>query len=450
MPEFHLTSDAERREERLAPRLRVWLTAGRVWALPASIMSVAFGTVLAITVGGAAFDFALFLLSLVGMALLQVGANMLNDVYDYRNGIDTQVNPASGAVVRGWITPRQALGAAVTCLLLGSALGFYIVIRIGIPILCLGAIGVCGAILYTWGPWPLKYHAFGDLAVFLNFGVLGALGAWTVQTGHLSWVPAVWAVPMSLLVIAILHSNNWRDIGSDTDGKIRTVASCLGDAGSQTYQRALLFGPFLIIALLVLLTHVTALSPRMPVTFLLTLLAMPLGYPAGQNGRRAARPAKKPGLCGIGRSHGPTEPPVRTAVPRRPGPARPDSMTIRGLCSVKSDTRRPAARTGSVHSSVPHGRRRPLGLLVVDDRQLGRPPGVVQWVDASWRGELIGRLERPACSQGPVGFPVGGRSLPGLLARRQSHPLPAGRCGPRHFRSLCLQGAGRQPCGSPC
>jgi 1,4-dihydroxy-2-naphthoate octaprenyltransferase len=277
-------------DSKTVPRLKVWLTAARVWSLPASTMPVAFGTVLAITIGEASFNLALFLASLFGMALLQAGANMLNDVYDYRSGLDRQVNPASGAVVRRWLTPRQVLAAAAVCLVTGSLIGFYIVSRVGIPILCLGAVGVLCAILYTWGPWPLKYHAFGDLAVFLNFGVLGALGAWTVQTGHLSWVPAVWAVPMSLLVIAILHSNNWRDIGSDTDGKIRTVASCLGDAGSQVYQRLLLFGPFTIITLLVLLTHVLDISPRMPATFLITLLAVPLAVRLARTGARRNEP----------------------------------------------------------------------------------------------------------------------------------------------------------------
>jgi 1,4-dihydroxy-2-naphthoate octaprenyltransferase len=299
MRESHENADTERHGNNAVPYIKVWLTAGRVWALPASTMSVAFGTLLAVTVGGAAFDFVLFLLSFVGMALLQVAANMLNDVYDYRNGIDTQVNPASGAVVRGWITPRQALVAAVVCLLIGSSFGFYIVSRIGLAILGLGAVGVLCAVLYTWGPWPLKYHALGDLAVFLNFGVLGSLGAWTVQTGHLSWVPAAWAVPMSLLVIAILHSNNWRDICSDTDGRISTVANCLGDTGSQTYQRVLLFAPFTIIALLVLLTHVTALSPRMPVTFLVTLLALPLAIRLVRTGARRHDPQKSQAFAAL-------------------------------------------------------------------------------------------------------------------------------------------------------
>jgi 1,4-dihydroxy-2-naphthoate octaprenyltransferase len=286
MNEARVSAGTEVPAEKPVRRLQLCLTAGRVWALPASTMSVIFGTVLAVTIGGASFNLVLFAAAFVGMALLQVAANLFNDVYDYRNGLDRQVHPASGAVVRGWITPGQGWRAAAACLAIGSLLGFYIVSRVGVSILWLGAIGVLCAVLYTWGPWPLKYHAFGDLAVFLNFGVLGALGAWTVQTGSLSWVPAVWAVPMSLLVIAILHSNNWRDLSCDGDGKVRTVAGYLGDTGSQIYQVTLLFAPFVIIAGLVLLTHVTRLSPTMPTTFLVTLLALPLAIRLVRTGSR--------------------------------------------------------------------------------------------------------------------------------------------------------------------
>ena len=115
-------------------------------------------------------------------------------------------------------------------------------------------------------PLPLKFNALGDLAVFLNFGVLGSLGAWTVQTGTLSWVPVVWAVPMSLLVVAILHANNWRDIRSDTDGGIRTMASVLGDARSEAYYRFLLMAPFAILLVLMLLRWTSGLEPKMPLT----------------------------------------------------------------------------------------------------------------------------------------------------------------------------------------
>lgn len=293
MRESWMTSNESVEQPRPASSIKLWLMAARVFALPASAMPVAFGTVLAITIGDASFDFALFGASLVGMALLHTGANLLNDVYDYRKGLDRQVNPVSGAVVRQWITPGQALKAALLCLTTGSLIGLYIVSRVGLPILYIGAAGVLTNVLYTWGPWPFKYHALGDLAVFLDFGILGALGAWTVQTGHPSWVPAVWAVPMSLLVIAILHSNNWRDIRSDTNGKIHTVANYLGDAGSQVYYSFLVFGPFAFIAFLVLATHTTNLSPKMPATFLITLLAVPMAVRLVRIGAQRHDPQKR-------------------------------------------------------------------------------------------------------------------------------------------------------------
>ncbi|NQU27005.1 MAG: prenyltransferase, partial [Candidatus Marinimicrobia bacterium] len=205
------TAEIENNEE--APStLKKWLVAFRPFALPASTMPVIFGTVLAVTIGQASLNWQLFLLALIGMALLHTGSNLLNDVYDFKKGIDKQVNPVSGGVVRGWITAAQAKSMAALLLVIGALIGLFIVSQVGMDIFWIGLLGVIIGIFYTWGPAPLKFNALGDLAVFLNFGILGALGAWTVQTGTMSWTPAIWAVPMSLLVIAILHANNWRDI----------------------------------------------------------------------------------------------------------------------------------------------------------------------------------------------------------------------------------------------
>lgn len=255
-----------------------WRVALRLFSLPASIMPVIFGTFLAISVGGAKPDFVMALAALSGMAFLHMGANLLNDVYDYRKGIDQQVNPVSGSVVREWITPRQALCAGWLFLLGGSLLGLWIYLQVGMSILWIGLLGVLVGVFYTWGPWPLKYHALGDLAVFLNFGLLGALGAWTVQVGSPSWVPVVWAVPMSLLVIGILHANNWRDIAGDRQGKIRTVAGLLGDRHSEAYFAFLLFAPFVVIMVIMIVSWRFNFGPRMPFTFLITLLGVPTAY----------------------------------------------------------------------------------------------------------------------------------------------------------------------------
>jgi 1,4-dihydroxy-2-naphthoate octaprenyltransferase len=273
--------------------LKKWWVALRPFALPASTMPVLFGTVLAITIGGAAFNTILFLAALLGMAILHSGANLLNDVYDFRQGIDKQVNPVSGAVVRGWISPREALTAGWLLISVGLMLGLYIFLRKGMPILYIGTVGIAIGVFYTWGPFPLKFHALGDVAVFFNFGILGALGAWAVQTGNLSWVPAVWAIPMSLLVVGILHSNNWRDIKNDTFGGIRTVASVLGDHRSEGYYIFLLIGPYVIISALIIISRFTDIMPKMPFTFLLTFFTLPMALKLVLKGKQRHR-AKKP------------------------------------------------------------------------------------------------------------------------------------------------------------
>ena len=270
--------------------IRKWWVAMRPFALPASIMPVIFGTVLAVTIGRAPFNLPLFVASLFGMAILHTGANLLNDVYDYKKGIDKNVNPVSGGVVRGWITTREALVASWSFLALGSVIGLIIFTQVGFSILWIGLLGIAIGVLYTWGPMPLKFNAIGDLAVFLNFGILGALGAWTVQTGQPSWVPALWAVPMSLLVVGILHANNWRDIKNDSQGGIHTLASVFGDIKSESYFAFLLFGPFAVILFLIFLSFATDLDPKMPLTFLVTFLAMPMAIKLMKTSRQRHNP----------------------------------------------------------------------------------------------------------------------------------------------------------------
>jgi 1,4-dihydroxy-2-naphthoate octaprenyltransferase len=268
--------------------LKTWWVAMRPFSWPASTMSVVFGSVLAVTIGGASFSWLKFLAAFFGMALLHTGANLLNDVYDFRKGLDRRVNPVSGAVVRGWVSPREALVAGWLFLGLGSGLGLLLVAAVGTAVLWIGLAGVMVGVLYSWGPYELKFHALGDLAVFANFAILGALGAWTVQVGTVSWVPAVWAVPLGLLVAGILHANNWRDIASDIDGGVRTMASLAGDRGSLAYYFFLLFVPYAFVSTWVVLGLVLDLEPRMPWTCLLVLLSLPLAIGLFRKGLRRA------------------------------------------------------------------------------------------------------------------------------------------------------------------
>jgi len=258
--------------------LQKWWTSVRPFAFPASTMPVIFGTVLAIVYGDTGFNLLNFILAFTGMVILHSGANILSDIYDYKRGIDNVPNPTSGGIVRGFITTREATIASVILLSAGTVIGLVLTYLTGIWLLVIGFAGLFIGVFYTSGTrFALKYNGLGDFAVFMNFGILGALGAYYVQTAELSWIPVLWAIPMSTLVIAILHANNWRDISSDKQKNIFTIASLLGDKKSLRYYGFLIYGPFFMVLLLILVPYLLLPSLNaMPFTFLITLLALPL------------------------------------------------------------------------------------------------------------------------------------------------------------------------------
>ncbi len=252
--------------------IKKWIIAARPWALPASTMPVIFGTSLAVVIGRVPLEPFRFLLALLAMVILHSAANMLSDVFDFRRGLDKEVTPVSGAIARGWLSDKAVAAGSAVLFIVGIALGLVLVAMAGRVLLVIGGVGLVIGVFYT----ALKYHAFGDLAVFLNFGILGSLGAWVVQMRTFSWIPVIWTVPMAMLVIAILHANNWRDAVSDAERRVTTFASILGDRGSLAYYGFLLFGSMAIIFGLMLLPRL--ISPAliaMPFTFAVILLALP-------------------------------------------------------------------------------------------------------------------------------------------------------------------------------
>jgi len=269
--------------------LRKWITAARPWSLPASTMPVIFGTSLAVVMGGARLAPFRFLLALLAMMILHSAANMLSDVFDFRRGLDRDVTPVSGAVVRGWLSARQVAAGSVILFAAGIAIGLWLAKITGPVLLCVGGVGVAIGAGYAF----LKARALGDLAVFLNFGLLGALGAWIVQTGRFSWLPVVWTVPMAMLVAAILHANNWRDSVSDSGLRVFTTAYRLGDRGSLAYYGVLLFGSMALILLFMAVPRIVDVAaPALPETSLLVLAALPRALVLWKRALRRHAPEK--------------------------------------------------------------------------------------------------------------------------------------------------------------
>ena len=249
-----------------------WLIAGRPWALPASAIPVLFGSSLAATVGWVKLEVGLLLLTLLAMALLHTAANMFSDVVDWKRGLDRVATPSSGAIVRGLLSEQQVLTGSFMLFVAGVVLGLVLVYLRGILILYIGIIGIILGAAYPW----LKAVALGDLVVFINFGLLGSLGAWVVQTGQFSWLPVLWAVPQGMLVVAILQANNWRDMRSDRERNVITFAALCGDRSSKFYYGILIFGSLGLMMGFVLVPRIFKLDfPALPLTVLLVVMALP-------------------------------------------------------------------------------------------------------------------------------------------------------------------------------
>jgi 1,4-dihydroxy-2-naphthoate octaprenyltransferase len=268
------------------PPWKKWLIAARPWSWPASTMPVVFGTSLAVVIGGADLSVLRFLWGIVTMVVLHSAANMLSDVFDFRHGLDKVVTPVSGAIVRGILSDRQVRTGSAVLFGLGGASGVLIALTTGRELFILGGLGLAVGAFYTL----LKAHALGDLAVLLNFGLLGSAGAWMVQTRSFSWLPIVWVVPMAMLVSGILHANNWRDTLSDRERRVNTVGGLLGDRGSLVYYGVLIFAGFVYDPALIIVPRLAGerLQP-MPWTFFIVFLALPNALKLwGRAVRRAA------------------------------------------------------------------------------------------------------------------------------------------------------------------
>ena len=207
--------------------------AGAIWeilrpfAYPVSVIPVAAGAALAAVDGR--FTWPPFLAALFGAVLLHSGTNIVNEIYDVRKGIDTIASPrASHAIVKGRLTERDAYVLALLAFGLAVAVGLYLVALRGPAIVVLGLIGLGGGYFYTAPPFQYKFRALGVPLVFVLMGPLMVVGSYFAITGQWSIEALIVSIPVGCLVAAVLHGNEWRDIGEDTRAGIVTLSSRIG------------------------------------------------------------------------------------------------------------------------------------------------------------------------------------------------------------------------------
>ncbi|MBS1848674.1 MAG: 1,4-dihydroxy-2-naphthoate polyprenyltransferase [Actinobacteria bacterium] len=220
---------------------REWIQGARPRTLPAAVVPVAVGT--AVVVGDGVIAWRVVCALIVSLAL-QVGVNFANDYSDGVRGTDDdtrRVGPVR-LVGQGLAEPRSVKVAAFASFGVAGIAGLALAAAVGWQLIIVGIAAVAAAWFYTGGDHPYGYAGYGELFVFVFFGVVATVGSAYVHTGRLSALSFAASVPVGLLATALLVVNNLRDIPGDTSSGKRTLAVRLGDARTRLLYTGLILG----------------------------------------------------------------------------------------------------------------------------------------------------------------------------------------------------------------
>ena len=254
--------------------LKDWLIATRPWSFPASSMPVLV-TLFYLQWIGERVNWGLGLWALLIVVLFNAGADAWSDYSDYKKGVDREDNVGSLSITSGKFRPHEIRNFALCILAVAFFSGIAIMLFTGLPTLYLGLAACVLVFAYPW----MKYHALGDIDIFLTFTFLPVLGITFVATGHFV-LTALWiTIPLGLITEGIEHANHTRDIEQDRRAGICTFAMLVAIKTSSYLYSIFVMPPFVSVA-------PCSVYGIFPMWALLVLLAL---KPAADNSRRMLR-----------------------------------------------------------------------------------------------------------------------------------------------------------------
>ncbi len=257
--------------------IKTYLLETRPNFLILSVVLIFLGTAMAWNSGYSNFGFTA--LSLIGLLLLHISTNVLNDYEDYKSGIDfktirTPFSGGSGFLTSGKIPAKKALWMGVVSFLLAVPIGAFFIFTKGLLLLPLFIIGAVFVLTYTNHIAKLGF-GLSEIAAGLGLGTLPVLGVYIILNDGYNLSAVYASIPSGILVFNLLFLNEFPDLDADLKGGRKTLPIILGKHKSAVFYSVLtslvyfwilagaflkLMPPYTLIALLTLPIAIKAIK----------------------------------------------------------------------------------------------------------------------------------------------------------------------------------------------
>lgn len=223
--------------------LKEWFVVTRYWSFPVSTMPVVATFAYLFSKGlvpPGVMPYVTLVLSIIGVILLHSAGNVLSDWADYKSGVDNENAYAVPNLVFHKFQPEEYLRFSTILFIAGIIVGILITIISGSGLFIVGVVGVLLTMLYSF----FKFHALGDLDIFIIFGVLTVLGTTYAITGRYVPEALLLSLPIGIITVSVLHANNTVDTETDRAAGIKTFAMLIGLEASSRLYRCYMLLPF--------------------------------------------------------------------------------------------------------------------------------------------------------------------------------------------------------------
>ena len=258
------------------PKISAWISAARLRTLPLSVSGIIVGSSL-----GAFESFwqsPIFWLAILTTIGFQVLSNFANDYGDGIKGTDQDRVGEKRLVASGVISPKQMKQAMILTAIITILIAILLIYMafgkddflLSLLFFGLGIASIIAAIKYTVGKKAYGYSGFGDVFVFLFFGLLSVLGSYFLFTKNLNWQLLLPASTIGFLSVAVLNLNNMRDRQNDSDHNKKTLVVILGASKAKIYHYTLL-----VLAMFSVLLY-TSINFQSPKQFIYIIAFIPI------------------------------------------------------------------------------------------------------------------------------------------------------------------------------